>query len=179
MQLFLIPASKENFDATVMRDVDMDMARQHLSPTQVERLEGDLGSRRSFNCWAMTENKAGVFQRMNPGDMVLFTLKETARFDYKASVMTTLESQRFGEALWTNVPGKPWTLIYLIEGMERVDLPKSRVVSALGYSPEYVVQGASRVKPEHLRTVIRKYGSFDCFIHAMKAKHTSREEEDQ
>jgi len=168
MNLFLVPASSENIRATIARSVDIEIARQHLNPAQFENLKRVLGSRRSFNCWAMTKSKISVFKSMNPGDIVLLSIRGTGRFDYKATVVTKLECRQFGESLWNVVPGKPWELIYVLEDVSRIELSKEKVVRSLGYRPNYQVPGVTRVKPEYMRNIANKYDSIDGFLNAMR-----------
>jgi hypothetical protein len=168
MNLFLVPASSENIDSTITRSVHIEMAKHYLTPVQIEVLERTLGDSKTFNCWAMSENKSGVFRSMNPGDLILFSIKGTGRFDYMANVVVKFENRQFGEALWDVVPGRPWELIYVLENIENVGLNKNKVVSTLGYSSDFKVPGVIRVRSEFLRRVINKYGSIEAFINAMR-----------
>src|SRR5947209_4086 len=100
MNIFLVPASRENIRATVEGSVPIEIARRYLRPTEFERLNQVLGPRDRFNCWAMTEGKRSTFVQMRPGDLVVMTLRNTGHFSYVAEILYTLESIELGNFLW-------------------------------------------------------------------------------
>ncbi len=106
----------------------------------------------------MTAGSRSYFQSMKRGDVVLLTVKGTARFDYKGTVVTTLKSERLGNALWSEMQDKPWELIYVLEGITRINIKKSELVSDLGYDSGYVVPGVIRVDPTRVRRAVSRGG---------------------
>jgi len=166
MGLYLVPASSENIKKTLLHDIDIATAEKFLVSSDLNKLKELLGTERRFNCWAMTEGTRSEFDKMQKGDTVLFAEKSTGSFKYKAEVFFTAESEEMGNYLWTYVPNKPWKLIYFVKDVKEVNIDKRTLVMALGYSPNYEVPGAIRVKEEYLHDIIDKYGSIQAFLDA-------------
>lgn len=160
-QLYLVPAIRANARETLKNEVEFDLAAEVLDLAQVSALRESLGGRKPFRCWAMSENSRAYWESMERGDMVLFTLKGTGRFNFKARVLTKIESAPLGERIWPVVPGDPWKLIYVLGDVEEISVEKGRMVQALGYDKNYVVPGAIRVDPSRLRVAIEKHGNLD------------------
>ena len=155
--LFLAPASQENIHETILNAVSLDYARGYLNPDQLETMAKALPSEDSFHCWAMTKNSRSRFDSMLVGDMVLFTSKGSGKFSYSAKVVHKLESLSLGEALWSIVPGLPWELIYFLDDIKSINIPKEKLIRALGYSPGFVVPGIIRVDSSR---IVRALGKF-------------------
>lgn len=165
--LYLAPASKENLETTIIKSKPLIVAKSNLSQEQFKALEHGLKGKEKIHCWAMTKNSRSKFNAMNKGDLVLFTSKGTGRFSYIAKVIYKLESALLGEALWSVVPGLPWELIYFLEDINRINVPKEKLVSALGYDQGYVVPGIVRVSSERVQNIINVYGSIPKLISAL------------
>jgi hypothetical protein len=155
--LFLAPASQENIHETILNAVSLEYARNYLSPGQLETMAEALPSEDSFHCWAMTKNSRSRFDSMLVGDMVLFTSKGSGKFSYSAKVVLKLESLSLGEALWSVVPGLPWELIYFLEDIKSINIPKEKLIRVLGYSPGFVVPGIIRVDPPRIVKALGKH----------------------
>jgi hypothetical protein len=132
--------------------VGIDVAETFLNSSQLESLEKVLGDKKTFNCWAMTESLRPVFDSMEKGDTVLLTVKSTGSFNYVASIVHKLESEKLGDYLWPYIPGRPWKLIYVLDQIAPIDINKSRLVSSLGYKHNDAVAGSRRVRDEYLST---------------------------
>lgn len=167
--LYLAPANKENLDATIIRSKPISLAEPYLTQEQFMVLKQSLKGKENFRCWAMTKNSRSEFNKMNAGDLVLFTSKGTGRFSYQGHVICKLESAKLGEALWSVVPNLPWELIYFLEDVTHIDVSKENLVNALGYDPGYVVPGINRVSPERVQNVIDMYGSIPRLITALSS----------
>lgn len=163
-QLFLAPATSENLKQSVIQSVTLQYAEQHLLPDQFRRLKSALHDRSRFACWAMTESNRTYWKAMNPGDVVLLTEKGTGRFGYRAEVATTLESDNFGRNLWSVTPGKPWSLIYILDHVQPISISKPRLLRELGYDPGYVVPGTVRVADHRLKKTLEEHKSLDQFL---------------
>ena len=100
MNLFLVPASQENVQKTILSPVDISVAREFLNVSEFSKLKAVLGSEKKFHCWAMTERRISCFWTMQPDDVVLITLKGTGVFNYMCTVLHKMKSERLGEHLW-------------------------------------------------------------------------------
>jgi hypothetical protein len=162
--LFLAPASTENLEVSVAQAISLDEVRTRLDPKIVALLRSQLGEAKSFHCWAMTSSSRATFDKMHVGDIVLFTPRRTGRFTYRATVSAKLESQQLGDLLWRITPGKPWSLIYLLEGVRRIDVDKERLVAELGYDRSFRVYGITRVEPARLKAAIARRGTLEAVL---------------
>ena len=168
MNLFLVPASQENIHTTILNSVDISVAKEFLSLSEFSRLQRVLGSEKQFHCWAMTEKRSSYFWTMQPGDVVLLTLKGSELFEYMCEVFHKMKSERLGKHLWPYTPRGPWTLIYCLRNIEKINVDKDSLVSALGFSSKYKVPGIIHVERNRLGKVFKKYGSVQQFLEAVR-----------
>ena len=159
--LFLAPASQENIHATILNTKPLEFAKNYLDPSEYEALKLALTGNNSFHCWAMTKNSRSRYDAMLIGDMVLFTSKGSGKFSYAATVVHKVENIRLGEALWSVVPGLPWELIYFLEDVRAINIPKEKLIRVLGYSPGYVVPGIIRVDTTRIIKALGNHKSLD------------------
>ena len=157
--LYLAPANDENLQATIIHSKPISLAESNLQQKQYEALVLALNGNTKFKRWAMTINSRSKFKAMKIGDWVLFTSKGTGRFTYYGRVIHKLESLTLGRALWPVVPSLPWELIYFLDEITRINVPKESLVSALGYDSGYVVPGIIRVSSARTQAVIDQYGN--------------------
>jgi len=167
--LYLAPASDENLQATIVGSKQIKIAKENLPEKQYEALVQALKGNTKFKCWAMTKNRRSRFDAMKKGDWVLFTSKGTGRFTYSGRVAHKQESLSLGRALWSVVPGSPWELIYFLGDVTSINVPKESLVSALGYSDDYVVPGINRVSSARTQAVIERFGSVPEFLSKLSA----------
>jgi hypothetical protein len=169
MNLFLVPAHKDNIDKSIAKRVPWDLLEEQL-PSRIAELKECYRDSDPVHCWAMTENKKSVFSRMQPGDLVLITEEGTGKFNYGGVIVLTMEcAPGFGNALWAFTSNKPWTLVFFLKDVVQIDIEKRRLVTALGYDPNYWVPGVLRVRPEGLKKLTRSYGSIAEAIEAIQS----------
>ena len=145
----------------------MDLVGELLSEDDFQSLRGAL-STNTVSCWAMTSTLEKNFARMRSGDLVLLTPKGTGQFHYRGAVLHKVRHPELGERLWTFTPRKPWTLIYFLDNVARVAIPKQRLLFELGYQGwrNDAVQRARFVRPELLEAALKKHGSIDQLLAA-------------
>ena len=129
MNLFLVPASSENIKETIVKAIDISIARRFMNPSEFKELKKLLGSKSQFNCWAMTESSRAKFEKMGRGDVVLITVKATGLFKYYGEVFYATESVKMGNYLWPFTPNKPWKLIYFLKNLQEINIDKSKLMS--------------------------------------------------
>jgi len=168
--LYLAPASDENLQATIVGSKQINIAKENLQEKQYKDLSLALKGRSNFKCWAMTKNSRSKYSAMKNGDWVLFTSKGTGRFTYCGRVVHKQESLTLGHALWSVVPGLPWELIYFLDDVTRINVPKENLVSALGYDSGYVVPGIIRVSSARTQAVINQYGNINELLASLSVK---------
>jgi hypothetical protein len=165
VNLFLVPATAENLRDSILRSITRDVISAHLTPKEMTELDSLTSGK--FHCWAMTSSSSSEFARMSLGDFVLFSERGTGKFNYCARVAFKIDRESLGKVIWSVVPGKPWRLIYFLRDIEHIDADKVGLVKELGYSSEFRVPGVTRVGPNRLAEVLRRYGSVEKFIHAL------------
>ncbi len=79
MNLFLVPASKDNIGRSISRSVDSRLLEENLTRPQVAEIREVCGNNQSVRCWAMSESNRSTFSRVQPGHIVVFTVKGTAK----------------------------------------------------------------------------------------------------
>lgn len=162
--LFLIPASEANINATIKGRVAPELLKKILSEEAYDGIVKKYDNINDIHCWAMTESNRSKFNDMRIGDYVVFTVKNTGKFNYTARVTAKIESERLGDSLWDYVPNKKWSLIYFLHNINRININKRDFVSALGFSPNYDVPGSIKVQQLQVDTVLAKYKTIDNFI---------------
>lgn len=162
--IFLAPASEENLRKTIMGSVSLTSIAHLLSEGELQVLRSSAKSSEALNCWAMTEGSRSKFNEMTPGDLVLFTVKDSKKFQYSGEVVAKIDSEKLGGFLWDFVPTKPWKLVYFLGNIQAVNIDKTRLVTALGYNKNFVVPGITKVNPIARDTILAQHGTIKSFI---------------
>lgn len=165
--LFLVPADKSNIKLSIQKKVKTEDAIRFLTPAEQDELKSILNGDDSFNCWAMTESNRSTFESMNNGDFVLLSEKKTGKFNFIGKVKGKIESKSLGNNLWSFTPGKPWSLIYILEDVKSINIDKQEMVQTLGYAENYWVPGVIRVQQENLENALSQYGDFKSMINTL------------
>ncbi|KAB0665587.1 hypothetical protein F6V25_07640 [Oryzomonas japonica] len=162
--IFLAPASDENLRKTIRGSVSLTSITHLLSKEERQVLQSSVKNVEALNCWAMTEGSRSKFNEMTHGDLVLFTAKDSGKFQYTGEVVAKIDSEKLGGFLWDFVPTKPWKLVYFLGNIQAVNIDKTRLVTALGYSKSYVVPGITKVNPIARDTILAQHGTIESFI---------------
>lgn len=165
--LFLVPADKSNIKLSIQKRVKVKDAIRFLSSKEKKKLETILVHDESFNCWAMTESNQSTFKSMKEGDRVLLSEKGTGKFNYTGIVKGKIESKSLGNNLWSFTPGKPWSLIYVLDNIKPVNIDKQKMVKILGYKENYWVPGVIRVQEENLKLALTNYGNINSMLNLL------------
>lgn len=168
--LFLAPASDENLRKTIINSVCLSSIAPFLSDEERQTLQVGAKNVNTLKCWAMTEGSRSKFNEMSPGDLVLFTAKDSGKFQYAGEVVAKIDSEKLGRFLWDFVPTKPWKLVYFLENVRTVNISKTSLVTALGYDKNYVVPGITKVNPIARDTILAQHGSIESFLASLDTK---------
>ena len=171
--VFLAPANQENIRTTLARSVVLSALDSRLDEDTLDKLREFLQGKTEFRCWAMTSSSRGSFDKMRIGDRVLFTPKGTGRFTYGGTVSGKIESQALGDLLWPVTPNRPWSLVYFLDNVERINLSKERLVVEFGYARGFPVYGITRVSPQRLASAVARRGSLEAVIDAAAIKRAT------
>jgi len=165
--LFLVPADKSNIKQSIQKKVQFNDASHYLSSSDKKKLNSILGQNNSFNCWAMTESNRSTYKKMKSGDYILLSEKGTGKFNFTGRVKGKIESESLGNKLWSFTPGKPWSLIYIIDDLKAINIDKQEMVQTLGYSSNYVVPGVIRVQRQNLNSALGSYREIKTMINSL------------
>ena len=167
MNLFLAPASRANIDKSISTCVVLPEGS--LAPSQLSKIKDAYGDNKAFHCFAMTENSRGTFKQMHPDDIVLFSIKSTGKFNYKGTVVLSIECPKeFGDALWEFTPNDPWTLVYFLKGVTQIDIKKVSLFERLDYKRGYPLPGVSCVKRNLVKGLTDRYGTLTAAVEAIE-----------
>lgn len=167
--LFLAPASEENLRKTIKRSIGLASIENLLSDKEQQVIKSSVSNPSFLNCWAMTESNRTKYNEMSPGDVVIFSVKDSGKFQYCGKVVAKIENEKLGKQLWDFVPTKAWKLIYFLEEIKSINISKSKLVVALGYDKNYVVPGVIKINPVARDTVLTQHRNFDAFINSFSA----------
>ncbi|HUF10310.1 MAG TPA: hypothetical protein VMO47_13400 [Rhodothermales bacterium] len=159
--LFLVTATEESAEKTVLGSVPLGKIEPALSPREAIKLDRALNGRSTFHCWGMTADNRRVFDEMRPGDFVLISVSETGAFSYLARVLTKFESMKLAHMLWSDEEGGMRELIYVIDDVQRVSVDKLKLAKVLGYSSGKGLPGVVRVDPVRLEPQVLRFGSVE------------------
>lgn len=167
--LFLAPAAEENLRKTIKRSIGFASIENLLTDKDKQIIKSSVSNPSVLNCWAMTENNRAKYNEMSPGDIVIFSVKDTGKFLYLGKVVAKIENENIGKSQWDFVPTKPWKLIYFLEGIKNINIDRTKLVVALGYNKNYVVPGVIKVNPVARDTVLAKHINMEAFIDSFSA----------
>jgi hypothetical protein len=156
--IYLVPASSENIATSLDRALPVERLTGYLSKADIGEIQA-RGGAEGIRCWAMTLGKRSEFDRMEPGDEVLFSESGTGLVTRYAQVTYKVENKALGDSLWPYVPGNPWEFIYFLRNVQTIRVPKSKVVVALTYSPTFEIAGATRVRADRLAQFTAQHGT--------------------
>jgi hypothetical protein len=101
---------------------------------------------------------------MRKNDLVLLSEKGTGKFCYLGEIVHTLRNEELGNHLWPITPGLSFENICIFSEIEKVKIDKSRLVTELGFKPNYEVPGIIRVRPSMITRIVSRYKSLRGFI---------------
>lgn len=132
--VFLAPCDPGNFDRTVRSPVD---------PSEHPDLPDALPEGERVRFWGVRSGSRNedTFERMEPGDLVLFYQDGT--YVATGRVGTTFDDGGWAsETFWNDAPS---TLIYTLEDYTEVDVPAGAVNVLFDYESDFYPQGLMRV----------------------------------
>lgn len=169
MNIFLLPATTENFNVSIRSSVRRELFERHLDAEITAKLKSHIGDVTRVNCWAFRRGprSSSLYKRMAPGDIVLFREKGSALMEYMAEVGFKVKSESLGRAIWPIQGSEPWENIFILCNVKKLNILFDRFKSLLGYDRDFVLEGPITVTPDRLSKIPKQYGSFVDFINAV------------
>ena len=125
--LFLVPASDSNLRATIKKAVPFSRVQGIIPARTLDQLKQGFGDSDGFYCWAMTQGKRNVYNKMNDGDIVILKpngqQQNEGYFKYKGSVVFKAICPELGNFFWPS--GTGWELIYFFKKIKEITIKHS------------------------------------------------------
>lgn len=139
-QVFLVQIDPENFERTVSSPVDM---AEHP-----DRPDG-LPEEGRVRLWGAEDGKRSVetFERMDPGDLLLFHDDGTFVGVGRVGLTVDDESGWASEAFWDDASKAH---LYTVTDFSSIEIPRAAVNSLFDYGPDYSPGGLMRVAPDRV-----------------------------
>lgn len=133
--VFLVPCDPGNYNRTVSSPVDLTDHPDRPAPLDKMETARFWGARDG-------EGNRAYFEKMEPGDLVLFY--QDKRYIGTGFIGTTFEDDSgwVRTTFWRNAPSE---LIYTIEEFSSISVPYSKINRIFDYSEGYYPQGLTRV----------------------------------
>lgn len=174
MKIFLAPRSNEtsykHFLSTIENGVSFSIVEPYLSD-EGKKL---LGGREKLFAWGNKETKKSSWDKMGPGDLVLFYKgregeEREGKFLYAGNLLYKQHSRDLGLALWPPKTGEePWTCIFFLEDLSPIYIPVTELADYAGYTRNFIVQGFMPLSDEGVQKIVEKFGSIESFVNHYK-----------
>lgn len=165
MNVFLVPASP-NAEVSLGQPVASTGVRAALrNEAKYSALVREIGKWDKIYCWPARRSKKLAFSRMSKDDLVIFTVKDTGRFNYMGRIVAKLESERFARSFWQDEKLTEWPFIYFLRDVERIGVNKPLMASLLGNKTNDRFQTLRTVPPARLE----RFASINDLIRVLRA----------
>jgi len=162
--IFLAPRSNEtsheNFESTIIGGRPYSFVEPYLTDGEKDV----LSQFETVSVWGNKESLKARWDKMKPGDYVLFYAKGT--FYYSAQVVLTTLNNDLGRALWpVDEDGNPWPCLFFVTNIKEVNIPIKVVQELAEYSPAWDrVQGFMALNDKGISAISNKFGSVEAFL---------------
>lgn len=153
MGLLLAPATAENLQKSIENSIDISFARKYLSNGFVDEILKYSGGE-GIRCFALTKNSKPTYDKINNGDEVLFSKKNTGLFTHYGVVIGKVHNVDFGENLWPELGKNPWEYIYFVGNITQVNIDKKALLTKLGYKENFVLPGIAFCSEEKTKDLV-------------------------
>jgi hypothetical protein len=111
--------------------------------------------------WGVTEGKKGQnktkWKRLQTGDIALLYKKK--KIFNKSRISLCIHNEDLAKNLWkTNSEGKTWEYIYFLDQLQDIDLSIEHFNEAIGYKPNYIIQGFNVLEEEKANVIAELLG---------------------
>ncbi|MFA6427398.1 MAG: HNH endonuclease [Candidatus Magasanikbacteria bacterium] len=164
-RIFLAPRSNEssydNFKSTIEHGIDYN----RIEPFLEQEGKDILSKENKVYAWGNREVLKSRWDRMQPGDVVLFYSK--GNFVMAGNLLYKQFSPEISDALWPRLEkygNQPWSCLFFVHNLRPVLIPLSDINRLANYKENNILQGFQPLNEEGLMNVLEKYGSVDNFV---------------
>ena len=163
--------AREHYQDTIANPKPISEIAKFLSKDDLEKLES-IYPNGDCMIWGVTPSKIniGKWSRIRKGDVTLFS-KSGGIY---ASAVTTLKlrNPELAYYLWsTNNKGQTWEYIYFLDEVVSHNIPYSVFNEAVGYAPNYIIQGFNVLDQEKSKRVLTTF-NLESDIHLPEISET-------
>lgn len=162
--VFLAPRSNEtayeHFESTIKGGRPYPFVEPYLDEAEKEI----LSHYPTVSIWGNLESLRSRWERMEPGDYILFY--EKGRFYFSARVVMRKFSEELALKLWPPAKtGKPWSCLFFVDNIKDIDVPISAIREFADYDEGWDrVQGFMPLRESGVQAIIDKFGDIETFI---------------
>lgn len=129
---FLAPRSNEtsykNFKSTITYGIDYNKIGKILDSAGKEI----IFKQNKIYAWGCTDNLKSRWDKMQPGDFVLFYVKGV--FRYVGEVIFKQFNPELSDALWPRKNDKPWSCVFFLSNIKEIYIPLNIINEVCGYN---------------------------------------------
>ena len=112
-------AVKTHWEGTILKPRSLDEIRPFINDHQYQSLKDT--KKATFRFWGDTENNRSIWEKMNVGDLILFSGDN--RFHAKGYVESVFQSDELAKYFWPDFnENGPWRNIYTIKDLTGIDI---------------------------------------------------------
>jgi hypothetical protein len=150
--LFLVPVVYPEFEKTVENPIDI------YSCSFSSRITKELDNPENVRVWGVKESNMNkkFYDRLEKGDILLFY--NSGKYIYHGEVGEKFQSQEISKQYWENIPA---SLLYSVNNLTPLDLPKEVLNRACDYKENYQPQAISIVDNKPVWKLEQEHGSIE------------------
>lgn len=151
MTLYLTPVDLVHSQVSLAKPCDWDAIRYSLGKdTLFAELQEKAHDGESLYCWAARGRNRSIFEGMQAGDDVFFSLPGSGQFNYFGVIAHKVVSPSFALKYWRDVKLLDWQYIYFLRDVREISIDKPSMRKVLGYDKNDRFQCLRRVLPNRL-----------------------------
>lgn len=162
--IFLAPRSNEtayeHFQSTILSGRPYSFVEPYLN----EKEKTVLSKYETVRVWGTKENLRSRWEKMEPGDYVLFYGKGV--FYESARIVLIKHSEELATKLWPlDNDGSSWPCLFFVDNFKEVNISIKTVQELAEYEPTWdKVLGFMRLNDKGLQAITQKFGSIETFL---------------
>lgn len=148
MAIFLLPSSKkpsqERFEKSIVKGIELSEIKSYVEPDLFDTIRSEYDRAK---CWAFTKGKYSLWNKMNPGDIILFIKYDKQRLSWvifsKSFVSAKDDNEKLARQIWgVDKKGQIWNYMFYLKNIEDVHFEIS--APELGYDSNFKFSGSLR-----------------------------------
>ncbi|RVU40404.1 hypothetical protein EA187_20050 [Lujinxingia sediminis] len=145
MAIHLVPARTDNLTTSIDNPISESIVERHLEKNDYNQLKSVMDG--DIFCFAVAENMSHKFHgKYAPGDLVLFSESGKKKFTRLGVVASFTTNRNLGEEIWPFSGKSPWSHIYFLQHIRKIDIDKAKILEALNMPPTTPISWPERLE---------------------------------